>query len=110
MDYCQELLKNWFDNVGLFRGAWGQSRSVIYICHIYYATSKNSLLAINDYTSPPGNTCQVIKHLEFHSIRNMYKIPGEGAVGGVAVEADVPEDQQDLAGAPFLPAMLEQVQ
>ena len=39
----------------------------------------------------------------------MYKIPGEGAVGGVAVEADVPEDQQDLAGAPFLPAMLEQV-
>merc|ERR1719239_1195881 len=33
---------------------------------------------------------------------------GEGAGGGVAVEADVPEDQQDLAGAPFLPAMLEQ--
>ena len=40
----------------------------------------------------------------------MYKNPGEGAGGGVAVEADVPEDQQDLAGAPFLPAMLEQVQ
>ena len=35
--------------------------------------------------------------------------PGEGAGGGGAVEADVPEDQQDLAGAPFLPAMLEQV-
>ena len=51
----------------------------------------------------------MIKNLEFHSIQNMYKIPGEGAVGGVAVEADVPEDQQDLAGAPFLPAMLEQV-
>ena len=34
---------------------------------------------------------------------------GEGGGGG-AVEADVPEDQQDLAGAPFLPAMLEQVQ
>ena len=33
---------------------------------------------------------------------------GEGGGGG-AVEADVPEDQQDLAGAPFLPAMLEQV-
>merc|ERR1719305_1713774 len=32
---------------------------------------------------------------------------GEGGGGG-AVEADVPEDQQDLAGAPFLPAMLEQ--
>ena len=93
----------------LFHGVWGQSQSVIYICHIYCATSRNTLLAINDYTSPPGNTCQVIKHLEFHSIRNMYKIPGEGAVGGVAVEADVPEDQQDLAGAPFLPAMLEQV-
>ena len=32
--------------------------------------------------------------------------------GNAAVEADVPEDQQDLQGqgAPFLPAMLEQVQ
>ena len=37
-------------------------------------------------------------------------ILGEGVVGGAhAVEADVPEDQQDLAGGPFLPAMLEQV-
>ena len=39
-----------------------------------------------------------------------FLILGEGVVGGAhAVEADVPEDQQDLAGGPFLPAMLEQV-
>ena len=43
-------------------------------------------------------------------IKAIFFILGEGVVGGAhAVEADVPEDQQDLAGGPFLPAMLEQV-
>ena len=49
--------------------------------------------------------------IEYHKV-NIKSKANELGEGNAAVEADVPEDQQDLQGqgAPFLPAMLEQVQ
>ena len=91
--------------LGLFRGASGSKSKCAFDSHLpcqifMYKISLNPIWFLNHKSvrQKKTNICYRVKN----------SCSGEGAGGG-AVEADVPEDQQDLAGAPFLPAMLEQV-